>query len=766
MPVLQTNPLAVRHDEMNLFFSYCLADQDFVVGLIAYLKSYVARGLFSMIENTPGELDVRLVDSLMYNEPVFKEKLNQKLDAANPVIVLLSPEYLACRGSDETVGLLREKSNLGISIRPIVLRPCFWQDSGFADFNPAVGPDVPAYVGMNTVKNETYELILQEILRVIPISAIFRPVGQPDLSFIVPEKQPQLIMALGQLQRGLAVEGPSGIGKTTAVRHALGEAMIRLSFVPQITWIDAKKENNRQELFKILDDDFSRAGYLVIDDFHHLGNSVQRRVANLMKIIADGTHRRSKVVIIGISPIDASLLREFSELGGRISTIRMVRQPDRKIDELIRKGEEIANIRFDERQKFVQEAKGSFYMAQEICYSACELNGIDCIQPNLTVIHSSDIPRLIEKIHEDLSAKYYDGICKMATRDELDPPRGATVALMWLLRKANTQNVSIRDAKAYYPELKPAFEWLVAGELAELIRADEALRRRFYYREKTQILSIDDPQLEFYFRHLDWEKFLDDTRQTDIAWDPRKGVVQSPQAGQRTLLARAKTSAVESPKINAPSGMPRRRKKPQRIRILFLASSPDDLPRTSVPASGQIQEARVINDRLRGTQHAKMFEFKQHWALQAAEISRALLEGKPTVVHFCGEGDTQGNWVLSNNLGIGTPLQAKVIINTFKVLSSKLGIKCVVLMACFSEKIAKNVSNYVDAVIGINKSINHLAAITFVGQFYEALGYGVGVATAFELGKLALSAEDIPDEAALRLYGKPGVDLETLVLAV
>ncbi|MUG28056.1 hypothetical protein [Aeromonas salmonicida] len=45
----------------------------------------------------------------------------------------------------------------------------------------------------------------------------FKLSGVPEFTFVEPEEYPRLFIALRSKGRGLIVEGPSGIGKTTSV---------------------------------------------------------------------------------------------------------------------------------------------------------------------------------------------------------------------------------------------------------------------------------------------------------------------------------------------------------------------------------------------------------------------------------------------------------------------------------------------------------------------------------------------------------------------
>lgn len=55
---------------------------------------------------------------------------------------------------------------------------------------------------------------------------VFKLNGVPDITFVRPVEFPRLLVALRTHGRGVVIEGPSGIGKTSAVTKALEELEI------------------------------------------------------------------------------------------------------------------------------------------------------------------------------------------------------------------------------------------------------------------------------------------------------------------------------------------------------------------------------------------------------------------------------------------------------------------------------------------------------------------------------------------------------------
>ena len=72
--------------------------------------------------------------------------------------------------------------------------------------------------------------------------------------------------------------------------------------------------------------------------------------------------------------------------------------------------------------------------------------------------------------------------------------------------------------------------------------------------------------------------------------------------------------------------------------------------------------------------------------------------------------------------------------------------------------IAEAVAEEVDCVVGMSEKIGDEAAIRFAGGFYQALGYGRSVQTAFELGCNKINLAKLDEEAVPKLLVKPGVN--------
>src|SRR5882672_12676832 len=94
------------------------------------------------------------------------------------------------------------------------------------------------------------------------LEEVFKTNGAPTHTFVRPVEYPALLVSLRTPGRGVVIEGPSGIGKTTAVTQALSEHKREGTALK----LSARKKEDR-DLIKALPE-MSSTGLVIIDDFH------------------------------------------------------------------------------------------------------------------------------------------------------------------------------------------------------------------------------------------------------------------------------------------------------------------------------------------------------------------------------------------------------------------------------------------------------------------------------------------------------------------
>ena len=144
------------------------------------------------------------------------------------------------------------------------------------------------------------------------LQEVFVKQGVPTVTFVKPAEYTKLLVSLKTPGRGIVIEGPSGIGKTTATLKAVEEAGVGQNVIN----LSAR---TKSDLALIADLPNMRPfGMVIIGDFHRLGADTKQIVADLMKVLAAESDEHSKIVILGIPNVGEALLTCGRDLSNRI----------------------------------------------------------------------------------------------------------------------------------------------------------------------------------------------------------------------------------------------------------------------------------------------------------------------------------------------------------------------------------------------------------------------------------------------------------------
>ncbi len=180
------------------------------------------------------------------------------------------------------------------------------------------------------------------------------------------------------------------------------------------------------------------------------------------------------------------------------------------------------------------------------------------------------------------------------------------------------------------------------------------------------------------------------------------------------------------------------------IKILFLAANPEDTLPLRID-----QEIRAIKQTLLQTEFRDKFDLEYEPAVRASDLQGLLQHHKPHIVHFSGHGSSANEIILEDDLGGSHKISEQALSQLFAVL--KDNIRCVVLNACYSATQARAIAQHIDCVVGMSQAIGDEAATRFSVAFYQALGYGKNVQTAFELGCLQIHLENLKEQDTPKL---------------
>ena len=200
-------------------------------------------------------------------------------------------------------------------------------------------------------------------------------------------------------------------------------------------------------------------------------------------------------------------------------------------------------------------------------------------------------------------------------------------------------------------------------------------------------------------------------------------------------------------------------------KILFLASNPTDTGKLRLGA-----ELRDIEEGLKLAEHRDSFELESRFAVRAKDLSRAMLEEEPQIIHFSGHGvllkeseetasgtrslsweededddaleGYSGGIALEDNEGKAKIVAATALGGLFELFGEN--IECVFLNACYSDAQANEIIKHVPYVIGMNTAVPDETAIAFATGFYDSLGAGKDIEFSFKLAKNRIALEGMP----------------------
>lgn len=181
--------------------------------------------------------------------------------------------------------------------------------------------------------------------------------------------------------------------------------------------------------------------------------------------------------------------------------------------------------------------------------------------------------------------------------------------------------------------------------------------------------------------------------------------------------------------------------------ILFLASDPSDVSRLRLG-----QELREIHEKLQMAAMRHKFNLKQRMSVRPVDISQAILDEEPRIVHFSGHGTNTGELCFEDELGQARSVDPEALGALFELIAEQ--VDCVIMNACYSAVQADAIARHIKYVIGMTKEIGDKAAISFAIGFYQALGAGKSIEEAYKFGCVQIRLQGIPEHLTPVLLNK------------
>ncbi len=164
------------------------------------------------------------------------------------------------------------------------------------------------------------------------------------------------------------------------------------------------------------------------------------------------------------------------------------------------------------------------------------------------------------------------------------------------------------------------------------------------------------------------------------------------------------------------------------VKILFLGANPLDTRPLRLD-----EEMREIQRTIQAGRERDNLEFHSRAAVRPSDISQALLDIEPRVVHFAGHGGgADGSFAAEDEYGNAHVIPVAGLVRVFQ--SAGRNVECVLVNACSTESLARAMTAVASYVIGMRHPVGDRSAIRFSVGFYQALAAGRPVEEAFDLG--------------------------------
>lgn len=348
--------------------------------------------------------------------------------------------------------------------------------------------------------------------QIIPLEDVFKTSGIPTYTFVKPQEYIRLLVALRTPGRGLIIEGPSGIGKTTCINKAIRE----LGY-SNVCLLSARKKQDLELIYAL--PTFSKdLGIVIVDDFHVLDVETKQTLSNFLKTLADEDDQNTKLILIGINKAGDSLVQCAPDLNNRIDTIKFESNSDEKIEELIKLGEQALNVTINAKVDIIHESKGSFHIAQMLCKDACICSNIIANDNNHHIEITVSIDVIKENVMTELARNFHararDFACGPRLRRE---GRAPYLHLLYWLAKSDQWSITIPEVLHLHPEMKLSIRQIIdKGFLERFLQENPSLNDVLHFDLQSSVLTIEDPKFLFYIRNILWNKFAEQIGYTEI----------------------------------------------------------------------------------------------------------------------------------------------------------------------------------------------------------------------------------------------------------
>src|ERR1035441_622442 len=365
------------------------------------------------------------------------------------------------------------------------------------------------------------------------LEEVFKTSGVPTFTFVEPSEYTRLLVGLRTPGRGVVIEGPSGIGKTSAVETALKQ----LKLGNAVTKLSARRPADIEYIETL--PSIGNVGLVIVDDFHKLPDATRGFLADYMKILADEESKTTKIVVVGINKAGENLISLAHDLVNRIDVIPFEANPNDRVRQVVTSGAAALNVDINVEDEIVIAAQGSFYIAQMLAFEVCQRVG---------VLERQDLKKNIEVSFQSVSAdvqerlaQVFRGRCEKFCRGTRNRKEGRAPYLHILrwLAEGKEWTLSLRDAIRQHPDMRGSVGQVVdQGYLQTLITSDPAISQVIHYDVRAEQITVEDPQFIFFIRNIPWKQFAHDLGFAGVDFENRYDFALS-FAGEDRAVAEA-----------------------------------------------------------------------------------------------------------------------------------------------------------------------------------------------------------------------------------
>jgi len=504
------------------------AEEIRVLVIAAESDSGFATDLLDSLQGLRAEAGLFTIDLHLVTEPAdgASAEIDSRIRAAHIVLLVVSRNLLAMEyGSSQAIRLvLRRHDSRQAVVFPVIYRAVSWEHQSFGRLIalPTNGLAVTSWAS----RDEALKDIIGSVRTAIEnfghtqlgppdtrsqrrsnehkgweLGEVFKPSGVPVLTFVEPDDFIEFRMALRQPGLGIVLEGPSGIGKTTILRHAVNQDAHRLGSVHILS---ARRSADVKQIAALPD---GHSGLIAVDDFHRLPNPIQDSLADYLKRLADDDASAAKLVVVGIPDTAKGLVAMGTDLATRIRVFRPGRAADGLVLQMIEKGEVALNAAFDRKAEVVLASVGSLLTAQMLCWHLAMMAGVEQTQATTASI-PTEIGQARARVAESLRLKYQPMVDQFIILDELNE----SLCIDLLLHLAHKPDGILRLEAMLddQPNLQDAIERVfVNGLTGGFTSRHERISEHLYYDPRGRRLIADDPQFIFYMRQLSRDGLLE-----------------------------------------------------------------------------------------------------------------------------------------------------------------------------------------------------------------------------------------------------------------